>query len=103
MDRGWGVHDASDELARLSLDGGQGIASEKQVVQRHARGAVKRIKALYLEMRQTQRYRRSCPLMSSTALSSQSSPLPHRAPQALANHSSQAALPQTTALSSRLP
>jgi len=30
MRRGWGVHDASDELARLSLDGGPGIASEKQ-------------------------------------------------------------------------
>jgi hypothetical protein len=30
-----GVHDASDELARLSLYGGQGTPSRKQVVQRH--------------------------------------------------------------------
>jgi hypothetical protein len=84
MGRGWEVHDASDELARLSLYGGQGIASKKQVVQRRSRIVVNGNKALYLQTQRMQRYGRSYPMML-TALPSRSLRLPHRAPRAFAN------------------
>jgi hypothetical protein len=81
-----GVHDASDELARLSLYGGQGTPSRKQVVQRHLEElsdetghAIRRLEGC------NRSQGRSSPPLVSTALSSDSTRLPHRALQALAN------------------
>lgn len=80
-----GVHDASDELARLSLYGGQGTASKKQLVQRHleqppdeTRHAIGRLNSMDAELWQELSFDVDSSFLSSTRL-------PHRALQAFAN------------------